>query len=87
MSLKSNYTKSRSHPYFDAKTNKDNPIWMMVDVKFIQRLEFPPTLALIKHLASVSSLPETISYIGSGGLKAVQSMQLVNRGRLSKFEF
>lgn len=72
------------HPYYDAKTDKDNPIWMMVDVKFIQRLAYPPTLALIKHLASISSLPESISYIGDDGLKALQSMQLVNRGRLSK---
>jgi protein phosphatase-4 regulatory subunit 3 len=72
------------HPYFDAKTDKDNPIWMMVDVKFVQRLPHPPTLALIKHLATVQKLPECVEYIGQDGLKAVQTMQLVNRGRLSE---
>ena len=75
---------SSSHPYFDAKTDKDNPTWMMVDVKFVQRLPHPPTLALIKHLATVQNLPECVEYIGQDGLKSVQVMQLVNRGRLSE---
>jgi hypothetical protein len=76
---------SRLHPYFDEKTDKDLPTWMMVDVKFIQRLAYPPTLALVKHLATLDSLPEGIAYIGDNGLKAVQSMHLVNRGRLSEY--
>ncbi|WWC65291.1 uncharacterized protein I303_107908 [Kwoniella dejecticola CBS 10117] len=71
------------HPYFDAKTNKDHPTWFMVDVKFRQRLSYPPTLSLIKTLASSSALPSEISYIGRDGLDAIKSMQLVNRGRLS----
>ncbi|ORX40822.1 EVE domain-domain-containing protein [Kockovaella imperatae] len=72
-----------SHPYFDAKTDKDKPIWFMVDVKFEKRLDHPPTLALVKQLASLPSLPEEAGYIGQDGLKAIKGMALVNRGRLS----
>ncbi|WWC98296.1 hypothetical protein V866_005187 [Kwoniella sp. B9012] len=73
------------HPYHDPKSKEDDPTWYMVDVKFIRRLAHPPTLQLIKHLASLSSssLPDEISYIGKDGLEAIRSMQLVNRGRLS----
>nr|XP_019050804.1 hypothetical protein I302_01247 [Kwoniella bestiolae CBS 10118]OCF29734.1 hypothetical protein I302_01247 [Kwoniella bestiolae CBS 10118] len=74
------------HPYFDPKTDESNPTWYMVDVKFIRRLAHPPTLALIKHLASLASsasIPDEISYIGKEGLEAIGAMQLVNRGRLS----
>lgn len=55
-----------------------------VDVKFDQRLEHPPTLLLIKHLVSLTSLPGEISYIGDKGFKALKEMALVNRGRLSE---
>jgi hypothetical protein len=75
----------RSHPYFDPKTDEENPTWYMVSVKFQSRLPYPPSLALVKYLAATPSLPECISYIGEGGFKAVKEMQLVNRGRLSKF--
>ncbi|KAK8850660.1 hypothetical protein IAR55_004580 [Kwoniella newhampshirensis] len=71
------------HPYFDAKTSKDSPTWFMVDVRFVERLPHPPTLALIKHIASSPTLPDEISYIGQGGFQAIKAMQLVNRGRLS----
>lgn len=55
-----------------------------MDVKFIQRLDHPPTLALIKLLAASAKLPPEVNYIGENGLKAIKGMQLVNRGRLSK---
>ncbi|WRT70838.1 uncharacterized protein IL334_007837 [Kwoniella shivajii] len=73
------------HPYYDPKTKKDQPTWFMVNVKFIQRLDYPPTLSLIKYLASLSTsiLPDEISYIGKDGSNAIGNMQLVNRGRLS----
>ncbi|RXK41056.1 hypothetical protein M231_01687 [Tremella mesenterica] len=71
------------HPYYDPKTDKEKPTWYMVDVKFRSRLLHPPTLALIKHLASSTSLPSEVEYIGSEGLEAIKEMQLVNRGRLS----
>ena len=75
---------TRSHPYYDEKTDKDKPTWYMVDVKFTRRLEYPPTLVLIKTLASTSSFPKEVEYIGEAGLSAIKSMALVNRGRLSK---
>jgi hypothetical protein len=56
----------------------------MVSVKFLSRLPHPPSLALIKYLASTSTLPDEVKYIGEGGYKAVKEMQLVNRGRLSE---
>ncbi|WWC72709.1 uncharacterized protein I206_106673 [Kwoniella pini CBS 10737] len=78
------------HPYFDIKTNKENPTWFMVNVKFIERLKYPPTLLLIKTLSSLSSLsssssslPIEIDYISKKELESLKSMQLVNRGRLS----
>ncbi|OWZ63677.1 hypothetical protein AYX15_04405 [Cryptococcus neoformans] len=71
------------HPYFDPRSNQDSPTWFMVDVMFKRRLGYPPTLALIKHLATLSNLPKEVSYIGDRGLKAIKNMPLVNRGRLS----
>lgn len=76
-----------SHPYFDEKTKQDDPTWYMVDVRFIRRLPNPPTLALVKYLASAGSIPDEVNYIGQAGWKAVREMQLVNRGRLSRFSF
>ncbi|WVQ86120.1 hypothetical protein IAT38_008288 [Cryptococcus sp. DSM 104549] len=72
-----------SHPYHDPKSSEQSPTWYMVSVRFKTRLQFPPTLALIKYLASCSSLPEEVGYIGKEGLDAIKTMQLVNRGRLS----
>ncbi|KIR43540.1 hypothetical protein I307_03378 [Cryptococcus deuterogattii 99/473] len=71
------------HPYFDPKSKRDSPTWFMVDVKFNRRLDHPPTLALIKHLATLSNPPKEVSYIGDHGLEAIKNMPLVNRGRLS----
>jgi hypothetical protein len=58
----------------------------MVSVKFIRRLEHPVTLAFIKSLVGLAAPPVGIEYIGDKGLKALQSMALVNRGRLSELE-
>ena len=53
-------------------------------MRFVERLEHPPTLALIRYLASLSSLPIEVDHIGEDGLRAVKGMALVNRGRLSE---
>lgn len=55
----------------------------MVSVKFIRRLSNPVTLSFVKSLIGASAPPKGIEYIGDDGLKAIQSMALVNRGRLS----
>ncbi|WVN89788.1 uncharacterized protein L203_105018 [Cryptococcus depauperatus CBS 7841] len=73
----------QEHPYFDPKSSKESPTWFMVDVQFKDRLPHPPTLALVKQLASSSALPQEVSYIGKQGLDAIKAMALVNRGRLS----
>lgn len=75
-----------SHPYFDAKSDQSNPTWYMVSVRFIARLQHPVTLSFIKSLVGKAAPPGPISYIGAAGLKAIQSMALINRGRLSGFE-
>ena len=53
-------------------------------MKFVERLVYPPTLALVRHLASLSSPPIEVNYIGENGLRAIKGMALVNRGRLSE---
>jgi hypothetical protein len=55
---------------------------LQVNVRFVQRLDHPPTLALIKLLAG-GALPKQVAYIGEHGHRAIKAMQLVNRGRLS----
>ncbi|KAI0832829.1 DUF55-domain-containing protein [Trametes gibbosa] len=72
-----------SHPYYDAKTDKANPKWYMVDVTFIDRAPHFVPLSLLKSIATASDLVEEVSYIGDEGAKAIKGMALVTRGRLS----
>jgi predicted RNA-binding protein with PUA-like domain len=37
-----------SSRYFDPKSSKDNPRWILVDVEFVRKLDKPITLAEIK---------------------------------------
>ncbi|CAL1700109.1 unnamed protein product [Somion occarium] len=65
------------HPYYDAKTDKANPKWYMVDVTFRSRAKHFIPLSLIKHLASLSSSsvsdpPDEVDYIGKEGMKAIK---------------
>lgn len=73
-----------SHPYFDAKTDKDNPKWFMVDVTFQTRASHFVSLALLKRIAASSPTPPAdVKYIGKDGASAITAMALINRGRLS----
>ena len=36
------------HDYFDPKASPDNPIWMMMDVAFVERFSQPISLAQLK---------------------------------------
>ncbi|KAL0576954.1 hypothetical protein V5O48_005025 [Marasmius crinis-equi] len=75
-----------SHPYYDAKSNKDSPKWFMVDLTFSSRANHFVPLSLLRFIAnygSGSSLPEQIAYIGDDGVTAIKTMDLVTRGRLS----
>ncbi|KXN89517.1 Thymocyte nuclear protein 1 [Leucoagaricus sp. SymC.cos] len=74
-----------SHPYYDSKSDKDNPKWYMVDLKFTARAKHFIPLALLRHIADSTANvpPEGIKYIGEDGVKAIKGMNLVTRGRLS----
>ncbi|KAF9480198.1 DUF55-domain-containing protein [Pholiota conissans] len=76
-----------SHPYFDPKTKQDAPKWFMVDLTFTARAKNFVPLSLLRTIADTqpSSIPEDSewAYIGAEGVKAIKSMDLVTRGRLS----
>ncbi|KAH9854931.1 PUA-like domain-containing protein, partial [Lenzites betulinus] len=72
-----------SHPYYDAKTDKENPKWYMVDVTFVHRAPHFVPLSLLRNIAAASDPPDDVSYIGDEGAKAIKGMALVTRGRLS----
>ncbi|KAL4257359.1 DUF55-domain-containing protein [Pleurotus pulmonarius] len=73
------------HPYFDAKTDKENPKWYMVDLTFVERAKNFIPLALLRYIADISSTtpPPELEYIGEDGINAIKGMDLVTRGRLS----
>ncbi|KAI0355407.1 DUF55-domain-containing protein, partial [Trametes cingulata] len=72
-----------SHPYFDPKTDKENPKWYMVDLTFVRRAPHFVPLSLLRNIAASSEVPEEVSYIGEEGVSAIKGMALVTRGRLS----
>ncbi|KZV87365.1 DUF55-domain-containing protein [Exidia glandulosa HHB12029] len=67
-----------SHPYYDAKTDKDKPRWYMVDVRFVRRVQHFVPLAVLKTLDA-----HDLEYIRDEHKAAVKSMALINQGRLS----
>ncbi|KAK7032036.1 hypothetical protein VNI00_013404 [Paramarasmius palmivorus] len=82
-----------SHPYYDAsaqETNR-NPAKPLRNGSWSTWLSFPAPqhfvpLSLLRLIASYSSnndLPESLSYIGDDGIRAIKNMDLVTRGRLS----
>ncbi len=42
--------------HYDPKSNKENPTWYMVDVKFVEKFERPVTLAEIKANPKLSEM-------------------------------
>ncbi|PWN35167.1 DUF55-domain-containing protein [Meira miltonrushii] len=69
------------HPYFDPKTDKENPKWFMVDVQLERKLPNLVPLALLQLLRDDSS--KKLDYLTKAHRNAISSMQLLNRGRLS----
>lgn len=69
------------HPYFDPKTDKENPKWFMVDVQLERKLPNLVPLALLQLLRDDSS--KKLNYLTKVHRNAISSMQLLNRGRLS----
>ncbi|KZT06518.1 DUF55-domain-containing protein [Laetiporus sulphureus 93-53] len=74
-----------THPYYDAKTDKADPKWYMVDVTFVSRAAHFVPLSLLRNIAAAppDAPPSGVEYIGSDGVKAIKEMVLVTRGRLS----
>ncbi|GJN93411.1 hypothetical protein Rhopal_006466-T1 [Rhodotorula paludigena] len=82
------------HPYYDAKSKKDDPTWYMVDVEFLAKFEHLVPLSLLQHLASLApssssttsstpALPASLAYLTPSHLSAIASSALIRRGRLS----
>ncbi len=42
--------------YYDPKSKPDNPTWIMVDVKFISKLDAPITLQALRQYPQVSGM-------------------------------
>ncbi|KAI0772587.1 PUA-like domain-containing protein [Irpex lacteus] len=74
-----------THPYYDAKTDKDSPKWYMVELTFKSRTANFVPLSLLRRIAASpgSDAPSDIPYIGASGVQAIKEMALVTRGRLS----
>ncbi|EKM80002.1 hypothetical protein AGABI1DRAFT_127681 [Agaricus bisporus var. burnettii JB137-S8] len=74
-----------SHPYYDPKSEKDKPKWYMVDLEFTARAKHFIPLTLFRHIASLATdePPTEVGYIGEDGIRAIKTMNLVTRGRLS----
>lgn len=73
-----------SHPYFDPKSDASKPTWMMVDVEFKSRLNFLVGLKLLQVLSQLNDVPACIStYLTQEHLKAIKTMPLLSRARLS----
>ncbi|EJD36946.1 DUF55-domain-containing protein [Auricularia subglabra TFB-10046 SS5] len=69
-----------SHPYYDAKSDKDNARWFMVDVRFVRRLEHFVPLAVLKGVGNGSG---AVEYLREDHVGAIKGMALINKGRLS----
>ncbi len=43
-------------PHYDPKSDPDNPTWMLVDVKFLSKLEKPVTLEQLKRVPALADM-------------------------------
>ena len=54
------------------KTDKEKPKWYMVDVTFVSRAAHFIPLSLLRNIATSSSVPEEVAYIGAEGAQAIK---------------
>lgn len=47
----------RDSEYFDGRSKPDKPIWMMVDVEYVEPLPHPVTLARMRNEARLVAMP------------------------------
>mgnify|MGYP001943530676 CR=1 FL=1 len=76
---------TRGHPYFDAKSDPEQPRWFMVDVRFDKRLKHYVALPLLQHIAGGLSESERadVAYLTDAHIAAIAEMPLLRRSRLS----
>ena len=65
------------HERYDHKSDPANPKWVCVDVKFVREMKREVTLAELRQEATGTGAT------GADGAKALASMTLLNRARLS----
>ena len=51
------YAWDKKSHYYDAKSNPDDPTWFMVDVKLVEKLDSPVTLAQLREEAKRKGSP------------------------------
>jgi len=73
------YAFDRQSKYFDAKSDRDNPRWHMVDVEFVAKADEPVTLPDIKADAALADM-ELVRY----GRLSVQSLKKSEFDRVKK---
>ncbi|KAF8592238.1 DUF55-domain-containing protein [Ramaria rubella] len=71
------------HPYYDAKSDAASPKWHMVDLRFLGRVPNFVSLALLRHLSTLTKKPVEMTYLSDADLRAIKDMALLNKGRLS----
>lgn len=79
------------HPYYDAKSDPEQPKWWLVDVEFVEKLGRMVPLGLLQKIAGKAAdgkglsreERENVGYLTDAQLQAIKDMALLNRGRLS----
>ncbi|CBQ73421.1 conserved hypothetical protein [Sporisorium reilianum SRZ2] len=79
------------HPYYDAKSDPEQPKWWLVDVEFVEKLDRMVPLGLLQKLAGkgadakalTKDERQDVAYLADAQLQAIKDMALLNRGRLS----
>lgn len=76
------------HPYYDQKSDPEQPKWWLVDVEFVEKLERLVPLGLLQKLAGkgeklTKEEREDVGYLSEDQIRAIAEMALLNRGRLS----
>jgi predicted RNA-binding protein with PUA-like domain len=50
------FAQQKGHDYFDPKATKENPIWYMVDIKFVEKFSRVITLADLKSAKGLENM-------------------------------
>ncbi len=53
------YAWKKGHKYFDARSTKDNPVWFMVEISFVERFADTVPLATLKSTTGLEQMVVT----------------------------